>query len=65
MVFQYDSIVAVISTTMISFLTAMDILFSFRKKKTKKMGERERERVSEYRVLSYLFKLILHCLNRK
>jgi hypothetical protein len=50
---------------MISFLTAMDILFSFRKKKTKKMGERERERVSEYRVLSYLFKLILHCLNRK
>jgi hypothetical protein len=45
MVFQYNSIVAVISTTMISFLTAMDILFSFRKKKLKKWGrERERER---------------------
>jgi hypothetical protein len=44
MVFQYDSIVAVISTTMFSFLTAMDILFSFRKKKLKKWGrERERE----------------------
>jgi hypothetical protein len=63
MVFQYDSIVAVLSTTMIIFLTAMDILFSFRKKKTKEMAERER--VSEYRVLSYLFKLVLHCLNRK